>query len=179
MNPQVNTAELIVFSLLALVTLGSALMMVRVRLITHAALFMALAFTGVSGIYLMMKAEFIAAIQILVYAGAITTMVIFAIMLSEIRDIKGEVEKSKRKMAMVIRGSSVLTLIVAAVFAVFMLYLYGGANFGPVQGMKVVAAEQIGTALFGHFVVPFEVASVLLLVAMIGAIILTSKEADR
>jgi NADH-quinone oxidoreductase subunit J len=173
-------AELLIFLLLSLVTLGSALMMVRVRLITHAALFMALAFTGVSGIYLMMKAEFIAAIQVLVYAGAITTMVIFAIMLSEIRDIKAEIDRGiKNKVATVVRGSSLLTLLVASLFAVFMLYLYGGANLGPAKPAQVVAAQEIGNELFTTYLIPFEVASVLLLVAMIGAIILTSKEADR
>lgn len=175
------TAELFAFIVLAVVTLGSALMMVRARLITHAALFMALTFTGVSGVYLLMKAEFIAAIQVLVYAGAITTMVIFAIMLSEIRDIKVELDKGKQnKVATAIRGSSVVTLLVAIVFAVFMLVLYGNAHLGPaLPSGQPVAAGEIGKALFSTYVVPFEIASVLLLVAMIGAIILTAKEADR
>lgn len=161
------------FAILAIVTLVSTYRMVSSPLITHAALFMALSFTAVAGIFLMLQAEFVAAIQILIYAGAITTMVIFAIMLSGLRDIKAE-QKAKK-----VWTSNPFVVVVGAVFGAFMVYLYYAANLPTATteqpGPKVA---DIGMALFTTYVIPFEVASILLLIAMVGAIILTAKEAE-
>lgn len=162
------------FMILAVITLVSTYRMVASPLITHAALFMALSFTAVAGIFLMLQAEFVAAIQILVYAGAITTMVIFAIMLSGLRDIKREKNQKVRTWK-----SNPIVMVVGAVFAAFMLYLYWAANL-PSSPVTAPAAKvkDIGQALFTTYVIPFEIASILLLIAMVGAIILTAKEAE-
>jgi NADH-ubiquinone/plastoquinone oxidoreductase chain 6. len=164
------------FIILAVVTLVSTYRMVTAPLITHAALFMALSFTAVAGIFLLLQAEFVAAIQVLVYAGAITTMVIFAIMLSGLRDIKQQQQQGERVK---LWRTNPAVLVVGAVFAAFMLYLYSTANLpaGAVE-RSVVPVKTIGTQLFTTYVIPFEIASILLLVAMIGAIILTAKEAE-
>lgn len=163
------------FIILAVVTLVSTYRMVTSALITHAALFMALSFTSVAGIFLMLQAEFVAAIQVLVYAGAITTMVIFAIMLSGLRDIKVQRDKKARKAW----RSNPAVIVVGAVFAAFMLYLYNTANLPAGDSVaSVVTVKQIGHDLFTTYVLPFEIASILLLIAMIGAIILTAKEAE-
>lgn len=162
------------FIILAIVTLVSTYRMVSSPLITHAALFMALSFTAVAGIFLLLQAEFVAAIQILIYAGAITTMVIFAIMLSGIRDIKVEKNSKVRTWR-----SNPVVIVVGAVFAAFMLYLYTAANLPPAAEPQAMATvEAIGMSLFTTYVIPFEVASILLLIAMVGAIILTAKEAE-
>lgn len=162
------------FIILAVVTLVSTYRMVTAALITHAALFMALSFTAVAGIFLLLQAEFIAAIQVLVYAGAITTMVIFAIMLSGLRDIK-----QQQRERVTLWRSNPAVLVVGAVFAAFMLYLYSTANLPAGAGDRsVVTVKAIGTDLFTTYVIPFEIASILLLIAMIGAIILTAKEAE-
>ncbi|OTA41321.1 MAG: hypothetical protein A6D92_07740 [Symbiobacterium thermophilum] len=162
------------FIILAVVTLVSTYRMVTTPLITHAALFMALSFTAVAGIFLLMQAEFIAAIQVLVYAGAITTMVLFAIMLSGLRDIK----QQQRERVKLWRSNPAV-LVVGTVFAAFMLYLYSTANLPAGGGERqVVPVKSIGASLFTTYVIPFEIASILLLIAMIGAIILTAKEAE-
>jgi len=162
------------FIILAIVTLVSTYRMVSVSLITHAALFMALSFTAVAGIFLMLQAEFVAAIQVLVYAGAITTMVIFAIMLSGIGDIKSE-----RTAKVKAWKSNPFVMVVGAIFAVFMLYLYSSANLPPeAAGQQFTTVAAIGSELFTTYMIPFEVASILLLIAMVGAIILTAKEAE-
>ena len=160
------------FIILAVVTLVSTWRMVASPLITHAALFMALSFTSVAGIFLMLQAEFVAAIQVLVYAGAITTMVIFAIMLSGLRDIKAEGRQKGWR-------SNPAVIVVGAVFAAYMLYLYSTANLPAGAAERtVVTVKAIGMDLFTTYLVPFEIASILLLIAMIGAIILTAKEAE-
>lgn len=169
------SGEFIVFAILAIVTLVSAYRMVVTPLITHAALFMALSFTAVAGVFLMLQAEFVAAIQILIYAGAITTMVIFAIMLSGLRDIKGERTKKRAWVK-----ADPLVMVVGALFATFMTYIYYAANMPPAFPPQALATvEAIGLSLFTRYVIPFEIASVLLLVAMVGAIILTAKEAEQ
>jgi NADH-quinone oxidoreductase subunit J len=169
-----GSGEFIVFALLAIVALVSAYRMVAVRLITHAALFMALSFTAVAGIFLLMQAEFVAAIQVLVYAGAITTMVIFAIMLSGLRDIKTERTQNVRRWT----KSDPAVIVVGAVFAAFMSYIYYTANLPPSGQGNMATVKDIGFSLFTTYVIPFEIASMLLLIAMVGAIILTAKETD-
>jgi NADH:ubiquinone oxidoreductase subunit 6 (subunit J) len=170
------SGQFIAFALLAIVALVSTYRMVVVPLITHAALFMALSFTAVAGIFLLMQAEFVAAIQVLVYAGAITTMVIFAIMLSGLQDIKSERNARVRTWT----GKNPVVLVVGAVFAAFMSYLYYTANLPTDYAAKNVAdVKTIGASLFTTYMVPFEIASVLLLIAMVGAIILTAKEAEQ
>lgn len=172
----VTTGQGIVFLFLAVVTLVSAYQVVTARLITHAALFMTLSFTSVAGIFLMLQSEFIAAVQVLVYAGAITTMVLFAIMLSEIRDIKVNDTGSKVRRFL---KSGPVAFVAGLVFATFMVYLYIAAQLPPAfPAAGPIGAEEIGAMLFTTFVVPFEIASILLLIAMIGAIILTAKEME-
>lgn len=162
------------FAILAIVALVSTYRMVVVPLITHAALFMALSFTAVAGIFLLMQAEFVAAIQVLVYAGAITTMVIFAIMLSGLRDIKSE-----RKQKVKAWAANPVVFIVGLIFAAFMSYLYYAAGLPTqYQESSLATVRTIGEELFTTYMVPFEVASILLLIAMVGAIILTAKEAE-
>lgn len=170
------TGEFFAFAILAIVTLVSAYQMVVTRLITHSALFMALSFTSVAGVFLLLQAEFVAAIQILVYTGAITTMVIFAIMLSGLRDIKAE--RGAKKTSWTRRDPVVL--VVGSIFAAFMCYLYTAANLEAAYAPRSLATvESIGLSLFTTYVIPFEIASVLLLIAMVGAIILTAKEVEQ
>lgn len=169
------SSDFIIFALLAIVALVSAFQMVRVQLITHAALFMALTFTAVAGVFLLLQAEFVAAIQILVYAGAITTMIIFAIMLSGLRDIKAERAQKRRPWT----KSDPVALVAGAVFAAFMSYIYVAANLPKSEQANLATVKAIGTSLFTTYVIPFEAASLLLLIAMVGAIILTAKEADQ
>lgn len=169
------SGEFIIFALLAITALVSSYQMVVTRLITHAALFMALSFTAVGGIFLLLQAEFVAAIQVLVYVGAITTMVIFAIMLSGLRDIKAEKTRTQTW-----KRSGPVVIVVGAIFAAFMSYIYYAANLPPARPPAALATvEAIGLSLFTTYVVPFEIASVLLLIAMVGAIILTAKEAEQ
>lgn len=169
------SSDFIVFASLSIVTLVSAYQMVTTRLITHAALFMALSFTAVAGVFLLLQAEFVAAIQILIYAGAITTMVIFAIMLSGLKDIKAEAGQSTKRWV----KSDPAVIVVGAIFASFMLYVYVIAGLPEADPVPTfVTVESIGSALFTTYIVPFELASVLLLIAMVGAIILTAKEAE-
>lgn len=179
-------AKTITFLALSAVIVISAIRVVTAALITHAALFLALSFVGVAGVFLVLEADFLAAAQVLIYAGAITTMIIFAVMLSDIRDVRlaGEEPFFRRLWKAVASPRfGLLPVLVGVLFVAVMYLVYSGAleqwskliSRRPAEPVSVVA---IGKALFtpNGFVIPFEVASIVLLIAMVGAIVLTAKE---
>lgn len=181
--PDAKTVTLLALSAVIII---SAVRVVTTALITHAALFLALSFVGVAGLFLVLEADFLAAAQVLIYAGAITTMIIFAVMLSDIRDVRlvGE-EPFLRRLwkALVSPRFGLVPVLVGILFVAVMYLVYSGA-LGPwsllirPQPAEPVSVVAIGNALFtpNGFVIPFEVASIVLLIAMVGAIVLTAKE---
>ncbi len=153
-----------VFIVLSIITLGAALAVVTRKNLFHSALFLVLSFVGVAGLYVLLDAGFLAAVQILVYVGAISILIIFAIMLT--RRLMAE-DLVQRNAQWGISG-----LVALLFFAVLGLVLLR-VNW-PVVGGDV-SAESIsllGQELMSTYAVPFEVASVLLLVALVGSIII-------
>lgn len=151
------------FYLLAAVTVVSALMVVSLRNIFHAGLFLVLAFVGVAGIYLTLNAAFMAAVQTLVYGGAIAVLMLFAIFLTRNAMTQGNLGGRYRVSA----------LLAALLTGVTMSYVFLIARWAPGQGAPdYIPPEAVADALFREFVFPFEVASILLLAAMVGAIVL-------
>jgi NADH:ubiquinone oxidoreductase subunit 6 (subunit J) len=153
-----------VFIVLGLVTLGAAAMVVTTRSLFRSALWLILAFFGIAAIFILLNAEFLAVVQVLIYIGAISTLIIFAIMLSRnALDSKGQ---RFNEQWGVVAGFSVLLFVI-------LVALLTRVNW-PVSAESVPtdAIARLGEAFVGTYVVPFEVASVLLVVAMIGAIII-------
>lgn len=172
-----------VFLVIAAVTLVGAYRVVTSQKIMHAALWLGLTFMGVAGIFLLLGAEFLAAAQVLIYVGAIMTILIFGIMLSPTQDLRAEGDQAAASDG---HGNQVQTgakrpvwaMIVGAGFALLMLILFTRTEWTYVSGgaTEVNSARLLGEAIFGRFVVPFEAASILLLVALIGAIALAIRE---
>jgi NADH-quinone oxidoreductase subunit J len=158
-----DTAVVIAFWALAVLTLGSALMVAVVNDLVHAVLFLILSFVGIAGLYITLSADFVAVVQVLIYAGAISVLMLFAILLTP-RSARDNAAVSYRAPVSVIAG------LVGAVI-VFVALKTDWAKAGDDDRFQTTAAE-IGRALLDPFVLPFEVASVLLVVAMVGAIIL-------
>jgi NADH:ubiquinone oxidoreductase subunit 6 (subunit J) len=166
------------FIVLAAVILVSAWMVSHARRITHAVFFMVLAFTGVAGVFILLGADFLAWSQILVYVGAIAVMFLFAIMVSDLKEISDTAESP----AAARRGRApwlVLSGLVAVGFAGLVLASLARAGVPP-GAVPAAAGEPttlpIARELFTTFLVPFEVASVVLLVALVGAIVLAARE---
>ncbi|MBI2848836.1 MAG: NADH-quinone oxidoreductase subunit J [Chloroflexi bacterium] len=155
-----------VFVLLGVMTLGSALAVVSLRNVVHAALFLIVSFCGIAGLFVLLNADFLAAVQILIYAGAIAILMIFAIMLTQ-NAPKGSPANERRIPAFIIA-----VLMMGTIGLSLYQTLWPFSSESPLQQTTAV----IGAALFNKFVLPFEVASVLLLAAMIGAIILSREE---
>ncbi len=152
------------FAILSIFTLVCALGVVTARSVFHAALFLIGAFFGVAGLYVLLEAEFLAAAQVMVYVGAVSILIIFAIMLSRGYGAEGEAGNNPQwGWAAAISGLLFLTLAVAMRKVAW-----------PVVAAPVPkdAIAQIGAGFVGQYMVPFEVASVLLLVALVGAIVI-------
>lgn len=162
---------LVIFIILGVLTLGCALVVVTNRNLFHSAVFLVFAFVGVAGIYLMLGAEFLAGIQILVYVGAIVTLIVFAIMLS--RDLANPAARAFN------RQWQVGALITLAVFVVLSIILvrteWPLSNAAPAENMIAELGQQMVSI---NYVLPFEVVSVLLLVALVGSIII-ARERER
>lgn len=161
-----DTGIVVAFWVLAITTIGCALMVAAVRELIQAVLFLALAFVGVAGIYIVLSADFVAVAQVLIYAGAIAVLMTFAVMLTPAADRKNS-ETAFQGPAAILAG-----LVLAVI--VFVVYdtdwqISGRAAFPA-------TAASLGEAFLKPYVVPFEVASVLLMTAMIGAIVLTREE---
>jgi NADH-quinone oxidoreductase subunit J len=141
-------------------------MIIFVRNLLHAVLFLILSFVGIAGVYITLSADFIAVVQVLVYAGAIAVLMIFAIMLTP-RSARNNAENMLRGPALVLAG-----LVITGISFVAVETDWRKASG---EGFETTAAS-IGEALVSPFVLPFEIASVLLVVAMIGAIVLVKEE---
>ena len=160
--------NLIIFLTLSGVIIISALLVVSLKNIFHCALFLALSFLGVAGIYILLNAEFIAAVQVLIYVGAITVLIIFAVMLSQ--KISGRTlsqTNEQRGAAILVSLSMLAFLSIVLTRTVFPLSREGSLSH---------STYALGKLLLTTYVLPFEVASVVLLVAMIGAIIFVRRE---
>jgi NADH-quinone oxidoreductase subunit J len=160
--------ELIFFMILSLVAVGAALGLLFSRNAVYAALFLVLNFITVAVFYLMLNAPFLAMAQVTVYAGAIMVLFLFVIMLLGTSTLKPNPENRwQRILALVLGGGLLAEIGVLFIFQGRGLQLIGeiGSNFG--------SPESIGLELFRQYLLPFEITSILLLVAMIGAIVLT------
>jgi len=142
--------------------LATAILTVTVRSLFHAAIFLTFTLLGIAIIYFFLKAEFLAGVQILLYVGAIMTLVIFAIMLTA-RIGDPLIPQSNRQRFPVLLVSAFLA------FSLIPAMLRTPWKIAPV--VKTTNAVEIGKALMGEFVFPFEVISLVLLVALIGAIV--------
>ena len=165
------TIDLILFVILALVAIATAAGMLLNRNAVYAALFLVLNFVTVAIFYLLLGAPFIALTQVTVYAGAIMVLFLFVIMLLGAERIQP---------AGVLRWQPLVAGGLAVVLAVEATYLFFFRDAPAAVLARPEAAagspQAIGLSLFSHYLVPFEVTSVLLLVAMVGVIVLTKRK---
>jgi NADH-quinone oxidoreductase subunit J len=161
------TIQHILFIVFGAVTLGAGLMVVTRRNVFHAALFLILSFFGVAGLYVLLEAPFLAGVQLFIYAGGIAILIIFAIMLT--RDMMNpDVLGANRQWW----AAALVAVALCGALGWVALNHDWGATPGPVPEVPEHSIALLGQALVDPqgFALPFEVASVLLLVALIGAV---------
>lgn len=163
--------DLIMFFILAAVAVAAAVAMLLARNPVYSAIFLILNFSTIAVFYLLLFAPFIALVQIAVYAGAIMVLFLFVIMLLGAGETREGIEiPFQRPLAVFL-----VILLFAEVFYIFMVSPPEMAEV-PLPAAGFGSPEQIGMLLFTDYVLPFQMTGVLLLVAMVGAIIITQKE---
>ena len=162
------TGESIAFYGLAFMLVGASILAVSVRNIFHAAMYLILALFAVAGFFVLLNAEFLAAVQVLVYVGAVAVLVIFAVMLTtRIADARVKAHNEQVGAGLVVAIAMFLAIIMAM-----------WSTSWPISDARpaIDNVRTLGRMLMTKFVLPFEIASVLLLAAMIGAIVIAAKE---
>lgn len=154
------------YAVLALI-LAAAVLTVTVRNLFHAAIFLAFSLLGVAVVYFFLRAEFLAGVQILLYVGAVMTLIIFAIMLTA-RIGDPAVPQSNRQRIPV--------SFLIAVSAFFLISAILKTPWKTGATFQTTNAVELGKALMGEFVFPFEVISIVLLIALIGAIVIARSD---
>lgn len=168
------TSDLIVFLVLSLVAIAAALGMVFSRNAVYSALFLVLNFVTVAVFYLLLGAPFIAMSQITVYAGAIMVLFLFVIMLLGAESLAPSKALPWQKP---LAFTLALVLVVEAVYLIISRARPGLAVTAPAASVNTMEnLREMAMTLFNQYLLPFEVTSILLLVAMVGAIVLTKQE---
>jgi NADH-quinone oxidoreductase subunit J len=162
----------ILFYFFAVLAVGSAILMVTRRNAVHSAVFLISTLLATAGIFLQLQAEFLFVVQIILYVGGIMVLFVFVIMLVNL-DVAVRQMKFNRQSWV----AGLLALVLGGLAIV--VFRSGGGAFNlmaaPVATMPP-NAEQVGTVLFQKYFLPFEIASILLLVAMIGAVVMAKRK---
>jgi NADH-quinone oxidoreductase subunit J len=163
---------LIIFCVLAAITIATAFLTIYSRNPIHSAIYLVICFFSIAGHYLLLNAQFLAIVHIIVYSGAIMILFLFTIMLMNLNK-ENEVHKPRITRLGAIVSFCLISLILIAIFV----------NSKPIAddsydvlGEDYQSIKVLGKVLLNEYMVPFEFASILLLVAMIGTVLLSKKE---
>lgn len=156
------SGETLAFWALATVLVGSALAVVLTKNLFHAVLWLALALTGTAGVFLLLEAEFLAAVQLLLYAGGIVTIVVFAIVVTE-RLVGERISQTSRHLA---AGTGVTILLAWTVLSAIWERPLGMVRPPILEDLT----RQVGDTVQTRFVLPFELLALLMLAGLMGAI---------
>jgi NADH-quinone oxidoreductase subunit J len=155
------------FWILAAVMLGSGLLVVTMRDIIRCGLAMIVCFGALAGIYVLIGSPLVGAAQVIIYIGAISVLILFAIMLTQTKDAPAR---------LVFQTQAGAAAVASIVIAVVVALAVSATDWGPAAQRISVATDALSQLLFSDFVFPFEIVSVLLLAAVIGSVYLAKRE---
>lgn len=159
----------VVFWVMTICTIGGAIGVVISPRLFHSALFLILSFFGVTGYYILLSAGFLAVVQLMIYIGAITILILFAIMFS----------RQPMTQQTQVNHQWWLSLPVALLLFAGLVFVVNSISWPVIQAEPLGdTVEQLGFAFLGSYLIPFEVAGVLLSVALIGSIILAREKTE-
>jgi NADH-quinone oxidoreductase subunit J len=161
------TIEEVIFYVLATGAGVGGLGVVLSRNIVYSALALILSLMSVAGIFILLSAEFLGLVQILVYGGAVTIIILFAMMLTRVRDLPRAINGPQWPLAAAVASVFLAVSTIAAVSSQWP---------GDTENPNVIPLRTLGDSLFRQWSVPFEVASLVLVVALIGAIVIAGRE---
>ena len=168
-------AQNIIFGLLAVAMGVAALRMVTTRNVVHAALHLVIVLAGIAAQYVLLAAEFVAVVQVLVYIGAIVVLFLFGIMLTRAKiDGEGDLDNDQRWLGLAV------SVFLLGVLGVTLWQAFGEESLNltnsVAKGASGTNTNEVANSLFSQYLVPFEVASVLLLAALVGAVVVARKD---
>ena len=166
------SAILIIFSVLAAITIATAFLTIYSRNPIHSAIYLVICFFSIAGHYLLLNAQFLAIVHIIVYSGAIMILFLFTIMLMNLNK-ENEVHKPRITRLGAIVSFCLISLVLIAIFVNSKPITDGSYD---VLGEDYQSIKVLGKVLLNEYMVPVEFASILLLVAMIGTVLLSKKE---
>jgi NADH-quinone oxidoreductase subunit J len=166
------TGEFAAFFVFSAIMIGGAVLMISLDKVVHMVISMAAVFLGLAGMFVLLEAEFVAFVQVLIYAGAVSILMIFGIMMTKHQAVEREPAKPLHET---LAAVGALCLFGVLFFAIRTTTFPEPQPFQPSEDNTMA----IGELLYTGYVIPFELLSVLLTVAFIGAIVLAKKEADE
>ncbi|HEX3425821.1 MAG TPA: NADH-quinone oxidoreductase subunit J [Acidimicrobiales bacterium] len=161
-------AQNVVFAILAVTMVAAAFRLVTTQNVVRAALFLAIVLAGAAALYILLAAEFVAWVQVLVYIGAVVVLLLFGVMLTRAPIGREEdLDNDQRWLA------ALVALFLVSALAAVLIDAFAGAKVNPVTVQRTAA---VSDSIFGPYVVPFEVSSVLLLAALVGAVAIARRD---
>ncbi len=161
----------IVFWVIAVAMTVAAIRVVTTRNVVHAALYLVGTLLGAASLYILLFAEFVAWVQVLVYVGAVVVLMLFGLMLTRAPIGKGSFDNDQRPLA------AITALAVFVVSSVIMIDAFEGREIDFTREAGTTS-KQVGDTIFSEFVLPFEVVSVLLLAALVGAVVIARRDEE-
>ncbi|HET7578281.1 MAG TPA: NADH-quinone oxidoreductase subunit J [Bacillales bacterium] len=162
------SGELVAFYVLALIAIGGGVLMLTLKKVIHMVVALVFTFLSIAGLYVLLAAPFVAVVQVLIYSGGVSIIMLFGIMLTKHND---------RAEAPVSRWRYFLAGLGVLVFFVIMFTGIDNLAFpGDAQSLQENNTQKIGISLYSHYIIPFEITSILLLVALVGAITLAKRD---
>ncbi|MFV0305550.1 MAG: NADH-quinone oxidoreductase subunit J [Moheibacter sp.] len=165
-----ETAE-ILFFVLAGLTILSGLLTISSKSPVHSILFLIITFFSISGHYILLNAQFLAVVNIIVYAGAIMVLFLFVVMLMNLN----KEDKNFSKPFIILSGAIASALFFALTVGIFLQSDVEENNQTLLASGDIGLTERLGSALYSDYVIPFELASILFMGAMVGAVLLSKK----
>jgi NADH-quinone oxidoreductase subunit J len=165
-------AQQVAFWIIAVAMALAAIGVVRSQNVVHAALYLVVVLAGAAGQFILVASEFVAWVQVLIYIGAIVILFLFGIMLTRApMRSEGSLDNSQRW------ASAVVSLFLFGVLAALLVDAYGGDEIKLDDALVVTGStDAVGTSMFRNYLVPFEVVSLLLLAALIGAVVIARRD---
>jgi NADH-quinone oxidoreductase subunit J len=161
-------AQNVIFGILAVVMVAAAFRLVTTQNVVRAALFLAIVLASAAALYILLGDEFVAWVQVLVYIGAVVVLVLFGVMLTRAPIGRlGDLDNDQRLL------SALVALFLLGALGSVLLDAFGGQRLDDI---RVQRTAEVSDSLFGAFVVPFEVVSILLLSALVGAVALARRD---
>ena len=159
----IDLSEILFYLVAALILFGAAGVVLS-RNIVYAAVGLLLTMLGTAGLFILVFAEFLALVQVLIYGGAVVVLILFAIMLTRIDDFRNLTDNGQQLVAGVLSIIVVITLIAAILTTSIEQTLLSG-----------IGIQELGIVLFSDWAIPFEIASLVLLIALIGSVVLVKR----